>query len=104
MSEPEKPTDPAPAPETPAAETPIAEEKPDRVQLLRDKAKERQQKPVQAPRPPSLQHEVTYGFGKKIDAFDDEMERQLQEAMGGVTLEAQLGEPMQHGKPPVQEG
>jgi small subunit ribosomal protein S1 len=104
MSEPEKPTDPAPAPETPATETPAAEEKPDRVQLLRDKAKQRQEKPVQAPRPPSLQHEVTYGFGKKIDAFDDEMERQLQEAMGGTTLEAQLGEPMQHGKPAMQEG
>jgi ribosomal protein S1 len=104
MSDTEKPTDPIPAPETPMPETPAAEEKPDRVQLLRDKAAERQKKPVQTQRPPSLQHELTYGFGKKIDAFDDEMERQLQEAMGGTTLEAQLGEPMQHGKPPVQEG
>ena len=105
MSDVEKPSEPAPTP--PAAETPEAEAKPDRVQLLREKAKQRQEKPVQPPRPPSLQHEVTYGFGKKIDAFDDEMERELQEAMGGATLEAELGERVQHGKrgaTPAQEG
>src|SRR5438105_13883014 len=105
MSDMEKPNEtvstPAaetPAPETPAAEQVAPEEKADRIHLLRDKAAQRQQKPVQTPRPPSLQHEVTYGFGKKIDAFDDEMERQLQEALGGATLESQLGEPIQHGK------
>lgn len=94
------------APETSAPETPHIQDKPDRVQLLREKAAQRS-KPVETPRPPSLQHEMTYGFGKKIDAFDDEMERQLQEAMGGMSTEALLGEPEQHGKhgkPAAPEG
>jgi small subunit ribosomal protein S1 len=107
MNDMEKPTEaPTPAPEAPAPEKQEAQNKPDRVQLLREKAASRA-KPVETPRPPSLQHEVTYGFGKKIDAFDDEMERQLQEAMGGMSTEALLGEPEQHGKrgkPAVQEG
>ncbi len=101
MSDNENPSDPVPTPpvqETLKPETPAKEEKPNRIHLLRDKAAQRQQKPVQTPKPPSLEHELIYGFGKKIDAFDDEMEKQLQEAMGGATLEAELGERVQYGK------
>ncbi len=36
-------------------------------------------------KPPSLEHEQSYGYGKNIDAFDDDMEKQLQEAMGGLS-------------------
>jgi small subunit ribosomal protein S1 len=105
MSDTEKTNDPAtpPAPETPTPDAPAAEErKPDRVHLLREKATQRQK--VATPKPPSLQHEVTYGFGKKIDAFDEEMERQLQEAMGGQSAETLLGERQQRGKPEAQGG
>ena len=51
---------------------------------LRDNEAARRE-PVKAPRPQSMQPEVTYYSDKKIDAFDEEMERQLQEAMGGMS-------------------
>jgi small subunit ribosomal protein S1 len=54
--------------------------------------------PRNAGRVPSLEQEQTYGFGKKIDAFDAEMERELQEAMGGLSEKELYGEP-QHGRP-----
>ncbi len=41
---------------------------------------------------PSLEKEQSYGFGKKIDAFDAEMERELQEAMAGFNDKEVLGE------------
>jgi ribosomal protein S1 len=106
MSDTDKPNENAPppsAPEAPAPEKQAEPEKPGRLQLRREKSAQR--KPMDA-RPPSLEHEQSYGFGKKIDAFDDDMERQLQEAMGGLSTEALLGEPMQYGKraQPAQEG
>jgi small subunit ribosomal protein S1 len=79
----------------PAADRP-PEDKADRVQFLRDKAAGRP-KP-NAGKVPSLEKEQTYGFGKKIDAFDDEMERQLQEAMGGFSDKDLYGEGQQHGR------
>src|SRR5947209_10864139 len=100
MSEAEKPEVPStqPAPNRPPPEPPRRERPP------REKPQRFAVGGSQQPR--SLEHEQTYGFGKKIDAFDDDMERQLQEAMGGATLEAQLGEPMQYGKrgQPAPEG
>ncbi len=48
--------------------------------------------------PKSLEHEQTYGFGKKIDAFDDEMEKQLQEAMGGLSDKELYGDPAEQGR------
>ncbi|HVS36465.1 MAG TPA: S1 RNA-binding domain-containing protein [Gemmataceae bacterium] len=48
--------------------------------------------------PKSLEHEQTYGFGKHIDAFDDEMEKQLQEAMGGLSDKELYGEPEGQGR------
>ena len=115
MSDTDKPNEnaptPSPAPEAPAPEKqadapqkPAEERRPARVQLRRDKSAQR--KPLDSPRPPSLEHEQSYGFGKKIDAFDDEMARQLEEAMGGMSTEALLGEPIQYGKraQPAQEG
>src|SRR5262249_19821341 len=106
MSDTDKPNENVPPtpPEAPAPEKQADEQKPSRVQLLREKSAQR--KPVDSPKPPALEHEQSYGFGKKIDAVDDEMERQLQEAMGGLSAEALLGEPVQYGKQaqPAQEG
>src|SRR5262245_49512244 len=66
---------PPPAPEAPAPEQqqadapqrPAEERKPGRVPFRRDRPGQR--KPLDAPRPPSLEHEQIYGYGKKIDAF-----------------------------------
>jgi small subunit ribosomal protein S1 len=54
----------------------------------------------------SLEHEQSYGFGKKIDAFDAEMERELEEAMGGMSSKELLEEPsgQRRGKPPSPPG
>jgi small subunit ribosomal protein S1 len=60
--------------------------------------------PRNAGRVPSLEPEQTYGFGKKIDAFDDDMERQLQEAMGGLSDKDLYGEPEQHKRAKPGEG
>jgi ribosomal protein S1 len=79
MSDTEKPTEstPPPAEQQPAAKPP------------------REKPPQHAGKVPSLQHEQAYGFGKKIDAFDEEMERQLQEAMSGMSEKDIYGEPAQ---------
>jgi small subunit ribosomal protein S1 len=79
MSDAEKPeTPPDPKPKTEA--NPRAA---DRIQLMRDKAAGRPS--PNAGRVPSLQKEQSYGFGQKIQAFDDDLERQLEEAMGGFS-------------------
>jgi small subunit ribosomal protein S1 len=86
MSDADKPADPTPPPaDTPTqpAEPPVQNKPP-------------REKPPQRGGPvPSLQHEQSYGFGKKIDAFDEEMERQLQEAMSGMSDKDIYGEPAQ---------
>src|SRR5205823_8160786 len=41
---------------------------------------------------PSLEQEQSYGFGKKIDVFEDDVERELQEAMGGLSDKDLYGE------------
>jgi len=94
MSEQEKPAEPTPPtpPET-------IGNKPDRVELLREKAARKPQQPVG--QVPSLQKDVTYGFGKKIDAFDEEMERQLQEAMAGFNDKEVLGEGKREKRTPA---
>jgi ribosomal protein S1 len=86
MSDTEKPTEPTPPPpseQQPAAKPP------------------REKPPQPAGKVPSLQHEQSYGFGKKIDAFDEEMERQLQEAMSGMSdkdLYGDSAQPARRGK------
>src|SRR5215469_6345614 len=77
MSDTEKPTEqtPPPAEQQPTAKPP------------------REKPPQPSGKVPSLQHEQAYGFGKKIDAFDEEMERQLQEAMSGMSDKDLYGEP-----------
>src|SRR4051794_19013147 len=85
MSEKDQPADP-----TPPAPQAATGDKPDRVQFLREKASRKPQQP--AGKVPSLEKEVTYGFGKKIDDFDEEMERELQEAMTGFNDKDVLGE------------
>jgi small subunit ribosomal protein S1 len=77
MSNTDKPTEPTPPPaeQQPAAKPP------------------REKPPSRMDKVPSLQHEQAYGFGKKIDAFDEEMERQLQEAMSGMSDKDLYGEP-----------
>jgi ribosomal protein S1 len=53
----------------------------------------------------SLEQEQSYGFGKKIDAFDEELERQLQEAMSGMSDKDLYGEPAaRRGKKIADEG
>jgi small subunit ribosomal protein S1 len=97
MSDPEKkPEEPAAPP--PADKPANAPEivKPGRVDLMRQKAAARAQRPVD--KPPSLEREQTYGFGKKIDAFDADMERELEEAMGGLSAQELLAEPERRGK------
>ena len=90
MSETDQPVVPATPPEAPQREKP-PREKPQRFQVGGNQ------------KPPSLEHEQTYGFGKKIDAFDDDMERQLQEAMGGLSDKDLYGDPAEqarrHAKP-----
>jgi small subunit ribosomal protein S1 len=79
MSDAEKPeSQPSPQPEPEKAPP-----KADRVQLMRDKAAGRGS--ANAGRVPSLQKEQSYGYGAKVDAFDDDIERQLEEAMGGFS-------------------
>src|SRR4051794_3902250 len=72
---PEQPRADQPRPEPPRAEPP-------RQRRLRP---ERDKPPRTGDKVPSLEAEQTYGFGQKIDAFDAEMERELQEAMGGMS-------------------
>ena len=98
MSEQDKPADtsapPMPvAPPAPVPEEPLIGRKPDRVALLRERATEKAIKPIEKVGPvKSLEHEQSYGYGKKIDAFDEEMEKELQEAMGGLEGKALYGE------------
>jgi small subunit ribosomal protein S1 len=94
MSEPEK----KPEPPAPPAEQQFAPEisKAGRLDLLRRKAADRTERKVGPV--PSLEQEQSYGFGKKIDAFDADMERELQEAMGGLSEKDLLGEPEQRRK------
>jgi small subunit ribosomal protein S1 len=84
-----------PTPTTPAEQPPAATEpaKPDRIGLLREKAASRTVEKVG--KVPSLEREQSYGFGKKIDAFDAEMERELEEAMTGFSGDQLLAEPKQ---------
>src|SRR5437763_1138945 len=79
-----------PAPDQPAA-GPTLPPEPERVKPPRERPG-RTGAPV-----PSLQHEQSYGFGKRIDAFDEELERELQEAMGGFSDKDLYGEPAARG-------
>jgi len=54
--------------------------------------------------PRSLEHEQTYGFGKKIDAFDDDLEKQLQEAMAGLSDKELYGDPAEHERQRAKPG
>jgi small subunit ribosomal protein S1 len=80
MSEAEKPETPPTPPAPTEAPPPKAA---DRIQLMRDKAAARPG--ANAGRVPSLQQEQSYGFGKKVGAFDADLEQQLEEAMGGFS-------------------
>jgi small subunit ribosomal protein S1 len=93
MSDTDKPDTPPPTP--PPPEQPKRPERP---------ARERPSRHPGPGRVPSLEQEQTYGFGKKIDAFDDEMERQLQEAMGGLSDKDLYGEPEKQGRRPKPAG
>jgi small subunit ribosomal protein S1 len=87
----DKPQGAVPTTTPPASQPPpqAPADKPNRVNLMRDK---KPRGTVNAGRVPSLEHEQSYGFGKKIDAFDAEMEQELQEAMSGFD-QAALIEP-----------
>ena len=88
MSEADKPEEPT----TPPA--PAPEER--RHRMLRPRA------PV-----PSLHSEQVYGGGRGEAAADEDIERELQEAMGGLTAEELLAEPAPRGPrgaPPAEAG
>jgi ribosomal protein S1 len=94
MSDADKPAAPPAPPQPPQREKP-PREKPQRFRVGADQ------------KPPSLEHEQSYGYGKSIDAFDDDMEKQLQEAMGGLSDKDLYGDPAEHGgrgAQPRQEG
>jgi small subunit ribosomal protein S1 len=97
MSDADKPAQPPapqgpPPPAEPAADRP---ERPDRIELLREKAARKPAAPQG--KVPSLQKEQTYGFGRKVDEFDADMERELQEAMGGLSEKDLYAEPAGRG-------
>ena len=94
MSDTEKPLQPTPPPAEPAA--PGADQ-PTADQAAANKPP-REKPPRQSGRVPSLEQEQSYGFGKRIDAFDEEMERQLQEAMSGMSDKDIYGEPAQQAR------
>ncbi len=99
MSDQEKPTEtPKPAGEIQQP----AGNKPDRIQLLREKRDSRPKEPP-PPKVPSLEKEQTYGFGKKIDAFDAEMEHEMEEALAGFGDQDLLGKEERHRKPATAE-
>ncbi len=91
MSDTEKPDVPPAQPEPAPAEAAPILGSPDRVQLQREKAAARLAK--KGARVPSLEKEQTYGFGKQAEAFDADLERELQEAMGGLSEKQMYGEP-----------
>src|SRR5262245_50209012 len=104
MSDEPKPTDAPtpPADDAPKEAPPAPERRPDRVSLQREKNQSRREKP-KAP-VPSLQKEQTYGFGQKVDKFDDDMERELQEVMSGVDEKTMYGEPERGKRSEPQPG
>ena len=92
MSETEQPQGPStpPAPQQQREKPP--REKPQRFQVGGSQ------------KPRSLEHEQTYGEGKRIDAFDDEMEKQLQEAMGGLSDKDLYGDPAEQAHQRAKPG
>jgi small subunit ribosomal protein S1 len=77
MNETEKPDTPSSAPDAEPTQTPSAN----------------------SGKVPSLEHEQTYGGGPRFQAFDAEIERELQEAMGGLSDKEMYGEPEATKKP-----
>ncbi len=92
MSDAEKPTQPTSPPTEAPAEPPASKKPP------------REKPPQRGGSVPSLQHEQSYGFGKKIDAFDEEMERELQEAMSGMSDKDLYAEPARRERSAADAG
>jgi small subunit ribosomal protein S1 len=97
MSEPETPQGPPTPPQPPAAQPeqpPHARPSEPAPTSWRSKLRRERPKDVSnTGKVPSLQHEQTYGGKVPIDKFDEAMERELQEAMGGLSdkdLDAEL--------------
>src|SRR3954447_8257269 len=80
---------PAPAPQPGAPEQPGPRARP-RLRPAREKP---ERNPANAGAVPSLEHEQTYCFGKKVDAFDEDVDRELEEVMGGLSDRDLYGEP-----------
>jgi small subunit ribosomal protein S1 len=97
MSDTDKPDIPPPAPEEKPAPPPAEQRGPERL-----RREPRARTSPNAGQVPSLEHEQSYGFGKKIEAFDDELEQQLQEAMGGLTDKDLYGEERPSRRSPGQ--
>ncbi len=105
MSEPEKAENSVPSTETATSPAQPAEPpKSDRVTLMREKAAAKRSGPPRPAPVPSLEYQAGYNATKKIDKFDDAMERELQEAMGGLDAVDLLGDPATHDKALVATG
>lgn len=86
-------SEPAPAAVPRAPQRPAHSGRPNRPPRPGREKPERN--PHNAGQVPSLEQEMSYGFGKKIDVFDEDVERDLQEAMSGLSEKELYGEPEQ---------
>ena len=91
MSDTDKTTEPTITP-------PIPQPAPPPVEQQAATKPQREKPPRQSGRVPSLQQDQSFGSGKRIDSFDAEMERQLQEAMSGMSDKDIYGEPERQTK------
>jgi small subunit ribosomal protein S1 len=96
MSDTDKPASPPPPAEPAAAEPHRRGFRPER-----EKSQRSQQN---AGRVPSLEDELRYGGGRKIEAFDEDLEQQLEEAMGGLSAKDLLDAPPGQKRPKPAPG
>ncbi len=90
-----------PTPENPPEATPTPSSKPSLRQRFR---RDRPQKPLENKVPSLEREDMTYGFGSKPEAFDADieaqLERELQEAFSGADMKELLGEKSRRLKDP----
>src|SRR5690348_11023793 len=109
---------PEPAPAPPAAAPPPAappqgEAKPEprpqrprlgpRIPMRHPGGGGERREPPPAPRPPSLEQEQQYGGRVSVKEFDAQVERELEEAMSGLSAKDMYGEPAQQRRKPAGE-
>jgi small subunit ribosomal protein S1 len=103
----EQKPEPAPAPAAPPPAEPKREPSPDRPRLgprlpRRHPGGGERREPPPA-RPPSLEQEQQYGGRVSVKEFDAQVERELEEAMSGLSAQDIYGEPGQQRRKPAGE-